>query len=107
MIERNNNLDSINQYNNRQNISDNEENQRIHIPIRSQDELSSFGGVDRSKFTILDKIINDYGYGWEVNKIIFSAFLCFILNGYLTTSYCSFMLGFKKKFDLTNNQISL
>ena len=106
MIERNNNLDNINQYNNRQNISDYEENQRIHIPMQSQDDLASFGGVDKSKFTILDKIINDYSYGWEVNKIIFSAFLCFILNGYLTTSYCSFMLGFKKKFDLTNNQIS-
>ena len=67
---------------------------------------SSFGIVDTTRFTLLDKIINDYGYGWEVNKIIFSAFLCFILNGYLTTSYCSFMLGFKKKFDLTSNQIS-
>ena len=70
-------------------------------------DLVSFGSVDRTKFTLLDKLINDYGYGWEVNKIIFSAFLCFILNGYLTTSYCSFMLGFKKKFDLNNNQISL
>ena len=67
---------------------------------------SSFGIVDTTRFTLLDKIINDYGYGWEVNKIIFSAFLCFILNGYLTTSYCSFMLGFKKKIDLTSNQIS-
>ena len=70
-------------------------------------DLVSFGSVDRTKFTLLDKLINDYGYGWEVNKIIFSAFLCFILNGYLTTSYCSFMLGFKKKFDLNSNQISL
>ena len=69
-------------------------------------DLASFGSVDKTKFTLLDKLINDYGYGWEVNKIIFSAFLCFILNGYLTTSYCSFMLGFKKKFDLTNSQIS-
>ena len=72
-----------------------------------QSDLVSFGSVDKTKFTLLDKLINDYGYGWEVNKIIFSAFLCFILNGYLTTSYCSFMLGFKKKFDLNNNQISL
>ena len=72
-----------------------------------QSDLVSFGTVDQTKFTLLDKLINDYGYGWEVNKIIFSAFLCFILNGYLTTSYCSFMLGFKKKFDLNNNQISL
>lgn len=70
-------------------------------------DLVSFGSVDKTKFTLLDKLINDYGYGWEVNKIIFSAFLCFILNGYLTTSYCSFMLGFKKKFDLNSNQISL
>ena len=70
-------------------------------------DLVSFGSVDRTKFTLLDKLINDYGYGWGVNKIIFSAFLCFILNGYLTTSYCSFMLGFKKKFDLNSNQISL
>ena len=69
-------------------------------------DIASFGSVDKTKFTLLDKLINDYGYGWEVNKIIFSAFLCFILNGYLTTSYCSFMLGFKKKFDLTNSQIS-
>ena len=74
------------------------------MPI--QRELSSFGVVYKSHFSLLDKNINDYGYGWEVNKIIFSAFLCFILNGYLTTSYCSFMLGFKKKFDLTTNQIS-
>ena len=74
---------------------------------QKQSDLVSFGTVDQTKFTLLDKLINDYGYGWEVNKIIFSAFLCFILNGYLTTSYCSFMLGFKKKFDLNNNQISL
>ena len=77
------------------------------VPNEQHSELVSFGSVDKTKFTLLDKLINDYGYGWEVNKIIFSAFLCFILNGYLTTSYCSFMLGFKKKFDLNNNQISL
>ena len=78
-----------------------------NIQKQKQSDLVSFGTVDQTKFTLLDKLINDYGYGWEVNKIIFSAFLCFILNGYLTTSYCSFMLGFKKKFDLNNNQISL
>ena len=77
------------------------------VQKEKQSDLVSFGTVDQTKFTLLDKLINDYGYGWEVNKIIFSAFLCFILNGYLTTSYCSFMLGFKKKFDLNNNQISL
>ena len=100
-------MDTIkdNNYRNRQ-INSVNNNQRILIPIENANDSSSFGVVDRSKFTLLDKIINDYGYGWEVNKIIFSAFLCFILNGYLTTSYCSFMLGFKKKFDLTNNQIS-
>ena len=76
------------------------------VPNEQHSELVSFGSVDKTKFTLLDKLINDYGYGWEVNKIIFSAFLCFILNGYLTTSYCSFMLGFKKKFDLTSAQIS-
>ena len=79
---------------------------KIKISNNKQMDLASFGSVDKTKFTLLDKLINDYGYGWEVNKIIFSAFLCFILNDYLTTSYCSFMLGFKKKFDLTNNQIS-
>jgi len=78
-----------------------------NIQKQKQSDLVSFGTVDQTKFTLLDKLINDYGYGWEVNKIIFSALLCFILNGYLTTSYCSFMLGFKKKFDLNNNQISL
>ena len=78
-----------------------------NIQKQKQSDFVSFGTVDQTKFTLLDKLINDYGYGWEVNKIIFSAFLCFILNGYLTTSYCSFMLGFKKKFDLNNNQISL
>ena len=83
-----------------------EANKKIKLVNNKQQDLVSFGSVDKTKFTLLDKLINDYGYGWEVNKIIFSAFLCFILNGYLTTSYCSFMLGFKKKFDLTNNQIS-
>ena len=82
------------------------ESKKIQIPENKQNELASFGSVDKTKFTLLDKLINDYGYRWEVNKIVFSAFLCFILNGYLTTSYCSFMLGFKKKFDLTNAQIS-
>ncbi len=101
MLERDDNSDNINNINNSENNL-----KKIHIPNASQDDLASFGAVDKSKFTLLDKIINDYGYGWEVNKIIFSAFLCFILNGYLTTSYCSFMLGFKKKFDLTSNQIS-
>lgn len=101
MLERDYNSDNINNINNTGNNS-----KKIHIPNDSQHDLASFGAVDKSKFTLLDKIINDYGYGWEVNKIIFSAFLCFILNGYLTTSYCSFMLGFKKKFDLTSNQIS-
>lgn len=95
----NNNSKDINSYNNNN-------SRRIELKEESQRELASFGAVDKTQFTILDRIINDYGYGWEVNKIIFSAFLCFILNGYLTTSYCSFMLGFKKKFDLTNNQIS-
>ena len=103
MIE-SNNIDDMNINNNRE-ANYYSEGHRILDPT-SQNELSSFGAVDKSKFTLLDKIINDYGYGWEVNKIIFSAFLCFILNGYLTTSYCSFMLGFKKKFDLTSNQIS-
>ena len=83
-----------------------EANKKIKLVNNKQQDLVSFGSVDKTKFTLLDKLINDYGYGWEVNKIIFSAFLCFILNGYLTTSYCSFMLGFKKKFDLTNAQIS-
>ena len=81
--------------------------QKSKISKEKKSDLVSFGSVDKTKFTLLDKLINDYGYGWEVNKIIFSAFLCFILNGYLTTSYCSFMLGFKKKFDLNNYQISL
>ena len=53
---------------------------RVHIPMPSQREFVSFGAVYKSQFSLLDKIINDYGYGWEVNKIIFSAFLCFILN---------------------------
>ena len=86
----NNNSKDINSYNNNN-------SRRIELKEESQRELASFGAVDKTQFTILDRIINDYGYGWEVNKIIFSAFLCFILNGYLTTSYCSFMLGFKKK----------
>ena len=103
-------IDDNNNYNNkkRQSNSSNEESAKIiiHIQKSSKRELANFGAVYKSQFTLLDKIINDYGYGWEVNKIIFSAFLCFILNGYLTTSYCSFMLGFKKKFNLTTNQIS-
>ena len=110
-IENINNNNDNNNYNNNYNnnnnySSNNSRTRKIHMPQESMKDLASFGGVDKSKFTLLDKIINDYGYGWEVNKIIFSAFLCFILNGYLTTSYCSFMLGFKKKFDLTTNQIS-
>ena len=91
-------IDDNNDYNNkiRQSNSNNEESvKRVHIPMPSQSELASFGAVYKSQFTLLDKIINDYGYGWEVNKIIFSAFLFFILNGYLKTSYCS-LLGFKK-----------
>ena len=104
MLERES-IDKENENNYRERQLNSVGNRRIPVPKESA-ELSSFGVVDKSKFTLLDKIINDYGYGWEVNKIIFSAFLCFILNGYLTTSYCSFMLGFKKKFDLTNNQIS-
>ena len=87
-------------------INEQNEIKKIRISKERQQEIASFGSVDKTKFTLLDKLINDYGYGWEVNKIIFSAFLCFILNGYLTTSYCSFMLGFKKKFDLTSAQIS-
>jgi sugar phosphate permease len=103
MLER----DNVEHINNNNNYSSNDSRtKKIHMPKESMKDVASFGGVDKSKFTLLDKIINDYGYGWEVNKIIFSAFLCFILNGYLTTSYCSFMLGFKKKFDLTTNQIS-
>ena len=106
MIERDNEFKSNNNNSKDINSYNNNNSRRIELKEESQRELASFGTVDKTQFTILDKIINDYGYGWEVNKIIFSAFLCFILNGYLTTSYCSFMLGFKKKFDLTNNQIS-
>ena len=106
MIERDNEFKSNNNNSKDINSYNNNNSRRIELKEESQRELASFGAVDKTQFTILDKIINDYGYGWEVNKIIFSAFLCFILNGYLTTSYCSFMLGFKKKFDLTNNQIS-
>ena len=106
MLERDNDFKSNNNNSKDINSYNNNNPRRIELKEESQRELASFGTVDKTQFTILDKIINDYGYGWEVNKIIFSAFLCFILNGYLTTSYCSFMLGFKKKFDLTNNQIS-
>ena len=106
MLERDNDFKSNNNNSKDINSYNNNNSRRIELKEESQRELASFGAVDKTQFTILDKIINDYGYGWEVNKIIFSAFLCFILNGYLTTSYCSFMLGFKKKFDLTNNQIS-
>ena len=106
MIERDNEFKSNNNNSKDINSYNNNNSRRIELKEESQGEMASFGAVDKTQFTILDKIINDYGYGWEVNKIIFSAFLCFILNGYLTTSYCSFMLGFKKKFDLTNNQIS-
>ena len=106
MLERDNDFKSNNNNSKDINSYNNNNPRRIELKEESQREMASFGAVDKTQFTILDKIINDYGYGWEVNKIIFSAFLCFILNGYLTTSYCSFMLGFKKKFDLTNNQIS-
>jgi len=62
---------------------------------------------DNKKLTPLDQIFNEYGYGPEVIKIIFSIFLCFVLNGYLTTSFCSYVLGFRNKFKISNNKISL
>ena len=74
--------DKVN-YNNtniRSNSNNEESVKRVHIPMPNQGELARFGAVYQSQFSLLDKIINDYGYGWEVNKIIFSAFLCFILN---------------------------
>lgn len=61
---------------------------------------------DNAKISI-DKIINDYGYGWEIWKIIISVFLCFILNGFLTTSFCSFILAYQKLFSLSSGQISI
>ena len=82
-------IDDNDNYNNKniQPNSNNEESiKRVHIPMPSQSELASFGAVYKSQFTLLDKIINDYGYGWEVKTIIFSAFLCFILNSYLTVN---------------------
>ena len=65
--------------------------------------------VDNNKKTLtpLDEIFSEYGYGPEVIKIIFSIFLCFVLNGYLTTNFCSYVLGYRNKFNISNNKISL
>ena len=60
-----------------------------------------------NNYTSIDLIINQYGYRKEVWLILISVFLCFILNGYLTTSFCSFILAYQKKFSLTNSQISI
>ena len=38
-----------------------------------------------NNYTSIDLIINQYGYRKEVWLILISVFLCFILNGYLTT----------------------
>ena len=38
-----------------------------------------------NNYTSIDLFINQYGYRKEVWLILISVFLCFILNGYLTT----------------------
>ena len=38
-----------------------------------------------NNYTSIDLIINQYGYRKEIWLILISVFLCFILNGYLTT----------------------
>jgi sugar phosphate permease len=84
--------------NNNKNINEtNNKNEPFSINIEDDDK----------KLTPLDQIFTEYGYGPEVIKIIFSIFLCFVLNGYLTTSFCSYVLGFRNKFKISNNKISL
>lgn len=82
-------------------------------PTNPSENIQNTADVSRNKAaddempkTILTQIIEDYGYKWEVWKIIISVFICFILNGYLTTSFCSYVLGYTKKFNLSSNQIS-
>ena len=41
--------------------------------------------IKTNNYTSIDLIINQYGYRKEVWLILISVFLCFILNGYLTT----------------------
>ena len=72
--------DNYHNTNIRSNSNNEERVKRVDISMPSQRELVSFGAVYKSQFSLLDKIINDHGYGWEVKTIIFSAFLCFILN---------------------------
>ena len=65
--------------------------------------FTSDGSVNYS----IDSIINSYGYGWEVWKILLSVFFCFLINGYLTTSLSSYILPYRDKFQLTESQISM
>ena len=61
---------------------------------------------DESQKITLDSIINNYGYGFEVWKILISVFFCFLINGYLTTSLSSFVIPYQDYFSLTEAQIS-
>lgn len=62
---------------------------------------------DESQKITLDSIINNYGYGLEVWKILMSVFFCFLINGYLTTSLSSFVIPYQTYFDLSESQISM
>jgi sugar phosphate permease len=60
-----------------------------------------------SKQILYDIILQEYGYGWEVWKIILGVMSAYLIDSYFVNFFPTMVTSYEKIFNLTPNQISL
>jgi MFS family permease len=73
----------------------------------SQKILNSQNPSDPSTPTIYDQILEEYGYGWEIWKVIIAVICIYTVDSYFVNFFPSMVTSYKTFFNLTDNQISL
>lgn len=62
---------------------------------------------DPSIPTIYDQILEEYGYGWEIWKIIIAVICIYTVVGYFVNFFNLMVTSYKQLFKLSDNQIGL
>jgi len=70
-------------------------------------ELDPFIQENQTNEKIYDKITEEYGYGWEVWKIILATFCIMTVSGYCSNVFSILVIAYKEIFNLTDANISL
>ena len=82
---------------------------------KEENELSFFQdnstSIDKAKESdeeiTYDKLLNQYGYGWEVWKIIISVVMFYSVSSFFTNAFPTMVEAYQKKYNLSDSQVSL